>query len=63
MIKAIAIVGQLSGFTSSVLVALGYAPVKGTAAWAKGDGSEFRKHQTSKRGWCLSATWFLRSAS
>jgi hypothetical protein len=52
MIKVIAILGQLAGCLSSALLALGYAPVKGTITWATGDGSEARKGQQA-RAWML----------
>jgi hypothetical protein len=62
MMKATAIIGQLGGFTSSVLLAWGYAPVKGTATWMTGDGSEFRKHQ-HKRVWMVPVGYVLLAIS
>jgi len=67
MIKAIAIAGQLGGFLSSVPLAWGYAPAKGTMTWATDDGSELRKHQKTKvwmvrAGYCLPAVSFLVGA-
>jgi hypothetical protein len=62
MIKAIAIFGQLGGCVSSVLLALGYAPTKGTMTWTTGDGSEFRKNE-KRKAWMLPAGYWILAIS
>jgi hypothetical protein len=65
--KVITIVGQLGGFVSSILLAWGYAPAKGTMTWTTGDGSAFRKDQPRRVlmvriGYVLLAISFLIGA-
>ena len=60
--KELALVGQVLGFVSSLLLAWGYSPPKGMMAWAAGDGSEYKKN-AKRLEWITRVGFVMLAAS